>query len=325
MNVSSRLVLSAILPFVLGATPALAANVACGDVIDGTTVVLDGDVGPCAPSLKVTVQNGGTLDLNGNTISCDGGMFGIAVLVNNGGTVRNGTVTGCEFSGIQVGGATGAVVENVISRNNTGTGFTVYSTGPTTLRYNTASQNDDDGFYVSASGSRLTSNSAWDNGSDGFAIAGSNVLMTGNRAVENFSYGFALAGNAMKLKSNSSTANGGMGYYVTGNENLILGSVSDADSYAFYISGSDNLLSKSLVSSGTVGLYLNGDANTISGNRFADGSQGITQSAFADNNVLKKNQAWGNTGNDFSSETITCGTNTWTGNKGGSRTDACMQ
>lgn len=324
MNVPSRTLLTAILPMFLCGTPALAANVACGDVIDGTAVVLNGDVGPCPPALKVTVQNGGSLDLNGNRVSCDGGPFGVGVQVTDGGSVRNGIVSGCEFSGVQLGG-TGGVVENVASRDNTGMGFAVYTSTASTLRYNTASNNDGDGFFVAASGSRLTSNSASNGGANGFAITGDSVQLTGNRAIENFSYGFHLSGNGCKLKTNQSIHNNSMGFYVTGSGNSLSGSIAELESYGYYISGNDNVLSKSSASSGYVGLYLNGDGNSISSNRFANATQGITQSFFADNNEIEKNVAWSHTSWDFGSETVVCGTNTWKGNKGGTRTDPCME
>jgi len=304
-----------------------AANVACGDILSGTSVVLDGNVGPCATSHAISVINGAKLDLNGFTVSCDGSTGSVGVTVAQGSTLRNGIVTGCEFTGVQVSGSKGSLLEHVIARDNPGAGISVFSTDASTLRNNAAAGNGTDGFFVATAGSKLVSNVAWDNGTNGFLITAA-VSSSGNRSTGNFN-GFRIDGNGGKFKNDVAIANGSLGFIVNGDGNSLKKVIGDSTGYGVYLSGNENDVVKAVLSGNSNGVYITGDGNLVSGSRVLGGggaqNYGLRLGPFADNNVIKKNHFWGHGTADLASDVVTCGSNVFSGNAAATRTDACMQ
>lgn len=306
---------------VIAATPVQAANVACNAVLDGVSVVLDGNVGPCG-GVGVTLLNGATLDMNGYMLECNGAALTVGVNVQSGATLRNGVVQGCAFAGVQVTGTGDSTVEYVNAGYNTGFGFNVQSSGKSTLRYNTALYNDNVGFYIATGGNRITGNTSTDNGLSGFYLNGPGTTASGNVASENGQGGFDV-GSEQKLKGNVASANFGPGFVVFGVDSSVNGNTAAINSWGFHVTGLRNTVSKNVATNNVqFGIYLDGaEGNVIGGNRVTGNeANGIHVDSDASENLIKKNYAFSNVqGEDLSSQTFDCGTNVWIDNLGQSQ------
>ena len=103
----------------LGAAPAHANHVDCGDEITSNTT-LDSDVGPCSGHGLVVTTDNVTLNLNGHRVFANNvatEQVGILLDGVSGVTVTNGTVEGFD-AGIAIEGGSGNTVERMIVANN---------------------------------------------------------------------------------------------------------------------------------------------------------------------------------------------------------------
>jgi parallel beta-helix repeat protein len=321
MRTSTISILTLVFASLTVAEPARAANVACNSFLDGVTVVLDGNVGPCS-GVGVTLLNGATLDMNGFQIDCDGSALTVGVNVQTGSTLRNGVIQGCSFAGVQVTGAGGSTVEFVNSGYNAGFGFNVQSSGKSTLRNNTALYNGNVGFYVATGENRVTGNTATDNTFSGFVLTGNGTQAMGNHASENGQRGFDV-GSGQKLRGNVASANFGPGFSVYGTGSALIGNTAAINSWGIHVTGIDSTISKNVATNNVqFGIFVDGgEENVISGNRVTGNeANGIHTNSASANNVIKKNFAFANVpGEDLSSQTFDCGTNTWSDNLGQSQ------
>ncbi len=296
-----------------------AANVNCGDVIDGVDVVLDGNVGPCAGT-AVTVTNGGSLDLDSHFIVCDGSPFSIGVVVSNGSELRNGLITGCDFSGVQVTGTTGSKVEHVGSWMN-GEGFSLYASGKSTIRYNVAYQNSNSGF-LAAGPHRLTGNQSYANGGDGFLANVDGASFSGNLSSDNGGHGYNMNGG-VKMKNDVALSNSGDGFLFSGFAASAKSIVASNSTAGIRVTGNDNKISKCRANITGTGIRLEGNANSVSGCSIHQAGTGISAFFAAADNQIKKNIVSYAGGHALETGVAGCGTNTWTGNVGDGN-DPCI-
>lgn len=164
-------------------------------------------------SCLTVVNNFVTIDLNGFTITGDGGRddYGIrtgAVTDRTGIEIRNGTITNFGEA-ISLGSATVVVVERVRALRNTG--FVSIRLGSYCVaRDNVAAEN----FYIGmilGAGCVASGNNASDNGNDGFLL--NNGTASGN--VARYNQGDGIIGNpGSTLVNNSASRNSGRGISV---------------------------------------------------------------------------------------------------------------
>ena len=207
-----RLAIPAVLlGFLVGAAPASAHHVACGDTITQDTT-LDSDL-TCPGNGLVVSANGVTLDLGGHAISGSGAAFSMGVTARQdatleGVTIRRGTIRGFDTGvllegdgGVAVrglaitGNVTGIVIDisfDVVVRNNliadnSGSGLLALDSNTVRVAGNDALRNAGDGIHF---GGEVTSSSAEGNvasgnGDDGIEVAEFVVGETPNRLARN--------------------------------------------------------------------------------------------------------------------------------------------
>ena len=312
MNVLRRtlIVLSAVAlsatSMVVGANPAAAAHVTCGQTIVASTT-FDSNVGPCSEGLTIAADNV-VLDLNGFTLSGTSGPGegpGILVDGQTGVTVRNGTVTQFD-SGVAIEGGSGNTVTNMDIRNNRGSGL--YGEG--VLLYRT-------------SGNTVTNNRITNNGQ----YAGVSILVGTNNRVENNQ----IVGNNMSPTNTSGIRLENEGRDAS-NGNTIRGNLvqgSGLDGIQIFAGGSDNRISGNTVLNNNrdgITAFAGSNRNIIEDNQVRfngygpiNGS-GIYIRAAAGNfaapagNIIRRNVSTGNLVLDLRDGQPTCGTNVWTAN-----------
>lgn len=301
---------------VVGAGPAAAGHVTCGQVITVSTT-FDGNVGPCSTGLVIAADNItidlGTYTLSGTTALGEGP--GILVDGRTGVTVRNGTVTGFD-SGVAIDGGSGNTLTQLRLSDNRGTGD--YGEGALVLAStgNTVSNNviRNNGPYGGISLLRASHNLVERN-----QIIGNNMSTTNTSGIR-----LENAGNAA---SNSNTVR----------NNVVSGS--GLDGIQVFSRGSDNVISRNVVTGNNrdgINVFAGGNRNTIEDNQvrnngfgpipgsgiFVRGAAG-SQPAPA-NNIIRRNGTSGNAQFDLRDGTTNCGTNVWTANQGVTGTPPCV-
>ena len=301
---------------------AAAANVSCGDTIDGISVVLDGNVGPCSGT-AVTLKNGAVLDMNTYRIACENSSSNIGVSVQ-GGTLQNGLIGNCHTACVEVTGSAGSdasVVERVTAYASGGTGFRIIAEEPATVENCAAYGMGTDAFYVSGAEHKLTNNSVVTCGEAAFQIAADGASLSGNRATD-CQIGFEVQA-AAKLKGNSSVAEDTYDFSITGNGSSLVSNTAMRSSVGFRITGNGNRLKKNRSYGQGSNISVDGDANVVTGNIVAASSIGIALQTGATNSVIRKNLAAGNLGTDLYTYLPGCGSNIVQSNLGNSN-DACL-
>lgn len=301
---------------VVGAGPAAAAHVSCGQTILVSTT-LDSNVGPCAQGLTIGANNV-VLDLNGFTVSgtpTAGEGPGILVPDRTGVTIRNGTVTQFD-SGVAIEGGSGNTVSNMSINGNRGTGdygegVLLFSTSGNTVRDN-----------------RITNNGPYGGIS---VLIGTNNLIEGNQIVGNNMSTTNTSGirleNIGRTASNGNTIRG----------NLVQGS--GLDGIQIFAGGSDNVISRNSVLNNNrdgITAFAGSNRNIIEDNQVRfngfgpiNGS-GIYIRAAAGTfpapagNIIRRNVAGGNRVLDLRDGQPTCGTNVWSANQAGTGNPPCV-
>jgi hypothetical protein len=173
-------VLPGLLPLLvlLAGRPALAVE--CGETITGRAR-LDRDL-ICATNPALTVR-GGSLDLDGFTVTCDQPVEGRVGILLDGrdARLRDGAVTGC-FVAVQVGGSGGHTVREVTaSAFNQGVLIVTGSDDNRLVNSHILRGLDDAAVQVDGSNNLLISNDVGGSNDQGFEINGSNNRIVGNR------------------------------------------------------------------------------------------------------------------------------------------------
>jgi parallel beta-helix repeat protein len=169
----------------VGAAPAAAKKVTCGQVIIENTKVSN-DLKNCSGDGLVIGADDITLNLNGHTIDGDddGNDNGIVIQNHDGVTVKNGTVQ--QFAeGVVVGSSSSNdLIQKIVSQRNSDVGVLVSDDSDhTTLRGNTADKNTTVGFAVglNTTSTNILANRATRNGEDGIrVVATDNGTSIGN-------------------------------------------------------------------------------------------------------------------------------------------------
>src|SRR5262245_16313459 len=91
--------------------------VVCGDVITRAEK-LTGNL-TCTTNPGVVVQQGGSLDLNGFTLACNGTQVGVA-LSGVGTKLSNGVITGCATAGVEATSSRHKIRQVLVSDGGTG-------------------------------------------------------------------------------------------------------------------------------------------------------------------------------------------------------------
>ena len=191
----------------------------CGQVIDGP-FVLDGDLGPCPTGeALIVVGPGGSVDLNGFTVSCATAASDGILLDGEGAELSGGQVTGCD-DGVVLAGAGGHTVRDVSSFLNFGDGFQVDS-HDNVLIDDVAEDNAGDGFHVDGDENLLKRNDAIDNGDDGFDVFGILNKLTQSFAADNTDDGYDFTGHGNEIHKSEASANDDNGYEIVGSFNLL--------------------------------------------------------------------------------------------------------
>lgn len=301
---------------VVGAGPASAVHVACGQTIVVSTT-LDSNVGPCAKGITIGA-NSVVLDLNGFTISgtpAGGEGPGILVSERTGVTVKNGTVTLFD-TGVAIEGGSGNTVTNMNIRENRGTGD--YGEGVLLLdtSANTVSNN------------RITNNGQY----GGISILiGRNNLVEGNQIVGNNMSPTNTSG--IRLENIGRTASTGN----TIRNNLVQGS--GLDGIQIFAGGSDNVISRNTVLNSNrdgITAFAGSNRNIIEDNQVRFNGFGpisghgiyiraaAGQFAAPAGNIIRRNVAAGNFALDLRDGQPTCGTNVWSANQAVTGNPPCV-
>lgn len=314
------------------------AQVVCGDTITGSRS-LDGDL-LCATEPALTIGAGGSLNMNGHTVSCDGTNDGIVLSV--GGTkLSNGVISNCLGAAVTLGGGGGHKLTNLVARSSA-QGF-AGSSGSNKLT-NCSALSNNDGVSLLGDGNKLTRISSNVNSSTGINITGN-----GNKLTEvnsgDLLYGITIAGDGNKLLKSTSFGANQDGILVAGEGNKLTGNASDGNGRGFIVIGGNNKLVKNTaLRNATDGFVVGGSsANALKGNLSNDNAgDGIevtsTGNAVSKNtvlsndrgvfasgtsNVINGNVGLNNGSGDFVDAAIGC-VNTWAKNIG-LKSQGCIQ
>ncbi len=301
---------------VVGAGPASAAHVTCGQTILVSTT-LDSDVGPCADGLTIGANNV-TLNLNGFTLrGTPGSGEGPGVLVSNrtGVTVTNGTVTDFD-TGVAIEGGSGNTVTRMNLTGNRGVGdygegVLVFDSTGNTVSYN-----------------RITNNGPY---------GGISLLVASNNLVENNE----IVGNNMSTTNTSGIRLENIGRRAS-NGNTIRNNVvqgSGLDGIQLFAGASNNTVSRNLVVGNNrdgITAFAGSTGNTIEDNQVRfngfgpiPGSGIYIRSAAGNfaapaNNIIRRNTSTNNAVLDLRDGTPNCGTNVWSANTANTGSPPCV-
>ncbi len=300
---------------VVGAGPAAAAHVTCGQTIMVSTT-LDGDVGPCAQGLVIGADNV-TLNLNGFTLrgtAAQGEGPGVLVSGRTGVTVTNGTITQFD-TGVAIEGGSGNTVTRTYLLGNRGGG----DYGEGVLVFN-------------STGNTITFNKIENNGPFG----GISLLVASNNLVENNE----ILNNNMSTTNTSGIRLENIGQRASnGNtirRNVVSGSA--LDGIQLFAGASNNTITTNYVIGNNrdgITAFAGARGNLIEGNQvFNNGFGPIPGSGIyirsqagnfpaPANNIIRANTSRGNAVLDLRDGTPNCGTNVWTANQANTGSPPC--
>jgi hypothetical protein len=184
---------------VLGLLAGPALAVECGDEITGTAR-LDRDLICATGDDPALTLNGGTLDLGGFAVVCDGIEVGI-LLEGRGAHLRDGAVTGCELA-VWLAGAGGHLVQGVTaSASNQGVLIDEESDGNRLLRSRVLRGSNDAAVQVDGDRNQLRFNDIAGSDDQGFEVSGNDNRIEDN-AIGGVAEGVQLAGDANRVLRN---------------------------------------------------------------------------------------------------------------------------
>jgi hypothetical protein len=260
--------------------------VECGDTIT-RSARLERDL-ICADDDPALVIQGGSLDLNGFTVTCDRTVVGI-LLEGKGAHLKDGAVTGCELAVWVAGSGEHRIERLTASASNQG--IFIESYGNRLSHSNVLRGLNDAAVQVNGSNNHLRFNSLARSIDQGFEINGEDNRIIGNR-ISGVAEGVQLMGDGNVVARNHIIGTTDRGVEVREGGHLIR----------------DNLIADGTADG--IGVFSDGSEvtrNLILGH--AD--QGIFVSGFA--NTLEKNRVLLN-GTDLTDATPDCDENLWRDN-----------
>jgi hypothetical protein len=244
---------------VLAAEPVLAVE--CGDVITRSTR-LERDL-ICTSDPALTVE-GGTLDLNGFTVTCDGTVVGV-LIEGSGAHLKDGAVTGCELA-VWVAGSGGHKIERLTaSASNQGIFFE--SDGNRLSRSNILRALNDAAVQANGSNNHLRLNSIAGSHT-AFEINGDDNRIIGNR-IGAVAEGVQLMGNGNQVAHNDIIGTTDRGVEVREGAHLIKDNLiadGTADGIAVFSDGNE-VRQNVILGHADQGLFVSGLGNTLEKNR----------------------------------------------------------
>ena len=302
----------------IGAAPASAGHVACGQTIMVSTT-LDSNVGPCQTGLVIGANNV-VLDLNGFTLSgtpATGDGPGVNITGRTGVTVRNGTITQFD-AGVAITGGSGNTVTNLRLLDNRGSFATDFGDGVAVF---------------TSTGNTISNNQIRNNG----PYSGISLVRSSNNLIENNQ----ILGNNQSATSTSGIRVENVGFNASNantiRNNFVQGSA--LDGIQLFAGASDNVISSNTVLQNNregITVFAGGRRNVIEDNQvryngfgpiaghgiFIGGAAGNFPAPA--NNIVRRNVATGNRLFDLRDGTPNCGTNVWSANQGITGTPPCV-
>jgi parallel beta-helix repeat protein len=230
----------------LGAGPAFATHVNCGDTVTGDTT-LDSDLVNCPGNGIVIGADDVTLDLNGHTVDGDG-VLGCDEFY------------ACDFGVDNTGGYDGVTIEDGSIRDFA-TAVFVFDASHDHLRRLSASHNILGGLLLIASpGARIEHNSISGNG-----------LTTDQAGLIVFD------SSEIRIERNTVSDNGDIGMFLVGvgDSRVERNAVSGNPETGIGLDGSGNEVSRNRVVRNGEGITVGGDDNTVARNHVADSRAGV--------------------------------------------------
>lgn len=273
------------LVLVLAARPALAVE--CGEVVTGSAR-LDRDL-VCTTDPALTVD-GGSLNLNGFTVVCDGTVVGV-LLEGTGARLRNGAVTGCDLAVWVAGDGNHRIDRLTASASNQG--VFVESDRNRLSRSNVLRGLNDAAVQVNGSDNHLRFNNIAGSTDQGFEINGNDNRIIGNR-IGGVAEGVQLEGDGNLVSRNEIIGATDRGVEVRAGAHVI----------------SDNLVADGAADG--IALLDDANGNEVSGNAvFGNVDQGIFVATL--DNRIEGNRVLGN-GIDVTDANANCDDNVWRDN-----------
>ncbi|WP_444911428.1 right-handed parallel beta-helix repeat-containing protein [Microbulbifer sp. PAAF003] len=196
---------------------AVASAVSCGDTIT-TAESLTGDILGCASHPALVIDAGGSLDMAGYHLSCDGSGIGIQLKDSDRvleDTVGGSTITNCN-NGVSAEGDGSHQIFDITASSNSIAGIALWSSG-NTVEASDASGNGGMGIRVMGDGNRVRYSVASSNGLQGIKIVGDNTLIRFNETILNMSSGIVIdSGDGGIVANNLSDNNGVNGIMMLG-------------------------------------------------------------------------------------------------------------
>jgi parallel beta-helix repeat protein len=348
-TIASSLIATSVIALTVLAAPLPAGAVTCGATIGpGGNVDLDVDIiGPCETNPVLRVVGPVNLNLNGHTVSCGGKLnepgganyAGIRVEGTNA-QVRNGSVTDCGH-GVSVSNDGHTILDMTLRDNDTGIRMWPGGTGGSSLIRNEAFGNRRGLYLTGSENSSLIGNVARNNGSGFRVFEGGHNVLVGNVATAN-TVGFDIGGDDVSshntLIGNAAMGNTEVGFNLRIVRNTVSGNKANGNGgHGFRtFRGSLNVISANVAKdNGGDGLSLDygGQGNVVEGNRFKNNrGNGVAVQCVGCGgaprgfHLIRSNIAVGHQAPHFDLlDAITdCGSNTWTGNQFGTKSQECI-
>ncbi len=227
--------------------------VACGDTIT-TAETLTGNL-DCPGAPVLTIGAGGSLDMNGFQVTCNGGLFGI-VMLGDGASLSNGSVGNCSSSAIELYGDKQKLTGVYVFNANVG----VYASG--------------------AAGLKITDCAAANVGFAGFSIGGDGSSLTGISVLTTTNMGLYVTGGHVKLKDTTVAAVNAESIYMFGDNSQISDArLADGTRGLSFTGGGGKIADVHAVNYTQFGIMLTGTKSKL-GKSTAATSSGTAQSIY---------------------------------------------
>jgi hypothetical protein len=259
--------------------------VECGDTIT-RSARLERDL-VCADDDPALVIQGGSLDLNGFTVTCDRTVVGV-LLEGKGARLGDGAVTGCELGVWAAGSGDHRIDRLTVSASNQG--IFIESDGNRLSHSNVLRGLNDAAVQVNGSNNHLRLNSLA-GAHTAFEINGNDNRIIGNR-MGAVAEGIQLMGNGNQVARNDIIGTTDRGVEVREGAHLIKDNLiadGTADGIAVFSDGSE-VTRNLILGHADQGLFVSGFANTLEKNRVLLNGTDLTDATLdCDENLWRDN------------------------------------